>query len=67
MIDIGYTIPGQAWTYWNKGPGPGDDYLEADDEKGKEWSHSTGRTAARNLVSVARALEGGALEPPPDD
>ena len=21
--DIGYTIPGQAWTYWNKGPGPG--------------------------------------------
>jgi hypothetical protein len=21
--DIGYTIPGQAFTYWNKGPGPG--------------------------------------------
>jgi hypothetical protein len=21
-IDCGYTVPGQAWTYWNKGPGP---------------------------------------------
>ena len=19
---VGFTIPGQAWTYWNKGPGP---------------------------------------------
>lgn len=28
--DIGFTIPGQAWTYWNRGPGPGDDYLEGD-------------------------------------
>ena len=25
LIDIGYTIPAQAWTYWNKGPGPGDE------------------------------------------
>lgn len=24
--DIGFTIPGQAWTYWNQGPGPGPDY-----------------------------------------
>src|SRR3954470_6109644 len=36
LIDIAYTIPGQAWTYWNKGPGPGDSYLESDE--GKEWS-----------------------------
>jgi hypothetical protein len=21
--DIGYTVPGQAWTYWHLGPGPG--------------------------------------------
>ena len=25
--DIGFTVPGQSWTYWNRGPGPGDDYL----------------------------------------
>jgi multimeric flavodoxin WrbA len=23
LDDIGFTIPGQAWTYWNKGPGRG--------------------------------------------
>ncbi len=54
LNDIGFTIPGQAWTYWNRGPGPGDTYLESD--AGKDWSHSTGRTAAANLVAVARAL-----------
>jgi hypothetical protein len=31
LVDIGYTIPGQAWTYWNKGPGPGDSYLDPED------------------------------------
>ncbi len=54
LCDIGFTVPGQAWTYWNRGPGPGDSYLESD--AGKDWSHSTGRTAAANLVAVARAL-----------
>jgi multimeric flavodoxin WrbA len=55
LIDIGFTVPGQAWTYWHRGPGPGPDYL--DDDAGHDWSDATGRTAARNLVSCARALE----------
>ena len=42
--DIGYTVPAQAWTYWNKGPGPGPTYLETDE--GHEWSAKTARTAA---------------------
>ncbi len=62
LIDIGYTIPGQAWTYWNRGPGPGDDYLNSD--AGQDWSHSTGRAAAGNLVGVARALAETPLGPP---
>src|SRR5689334_23587018 len=61
--DIGYTIPGQAWTYWNKGPGPGEDYSET--EEGHEWSHSTGRAAAANLVAVARALAANPIPAPP--
>ena len=65
LIDIGYTIPAQAWTYWNKGPGPGDDYLDADDSEGKEWSASTGRAAAQNLVAVAEALAQRPLQAPP--
>jgi multimeric flavodoxin WrbA len=60
--DIGYTIPGQAWTYWNRGPGPGDDYLEV--EAGREWSHETGKTAAANLLAAARALGERPIPPP---
>lgn len=52
--DIGFTIPPQAWTYWNQGPGPGPEY--ADTDHGHDWSASTGRAMAGNLVAVARAL-----------
>jgi multimeric flavodoxin WrbA len=55
LIDIGYTVPGQAWTYWNRGPGPGPSYLETDEKH--EWSETTGRTAAGVLLAVAKALQ----------
>ncbi|WP_030935095.1 flavodoxin family protein [Streptomyces sp. NRRL B-24720] len=60
---IGYTIPGQAWTYWHLGPGPGPDYL--DDDRGHDWSASTGRAMASNLVHAARALTENPLPAPP--
>jgi multimeric flavodoxin WrbA len=60
--DIGFTIPGQSWTYWNRGPGPGEDYLEAD--QGHDWSRSTGRAAAGNLVAAAEALRERPIPPP---
>ena len=63
LIDIGFTIPGQAWTYWNKGPGPGPSYTETDE--GHEWSASTGEAAAGNLVAVARALQAAPMPAPP--
>ena len=63
LIDIGYTVPGQAWTYWNRGPGPGPSYRET--EEGKDWSHKTARAAASNLVAVARALKATPIPPPP--
>jgi hypothetical protein len=62
LIDIGYTIPAQAWTYWNKGPGPGDEQWLTTDER--EWSITTGQTAARNLLAVARALQAHPIPPP---
>jgi multimeric flavodoxin WrbA len=64
LADIGFTIPGQAWTYWNRGPGPGEDYSETED--GHEWSHSTGRAAAANLLAVARALAAKPIPAPPE-
>jgi multimeric flavodoxin WrbA len=54
LIDIGFTVPGQSWTYWHLGPGPGPDYTDTD--QGHAWSDRTGRNAARNLTAVARAL-----------
>ncbi len=54
LIDIGFTIPGQAWTYWNRGPGPGPDYSQSGE--GHDWSADTGRTMARHLHAVAEAL-----------
>lgn len=63
LVDIGYTIPGQSWTYWNRGPGPGPTYSDTDE--GHEWSHETARAAAANLVGVARALRANPLGPPP--
>jgi len=61
LIDIGFTIPGQAWTYWNMGPGPGPSYTETDHRH--DWSESTGRTMAANLVAAAAALRAHPLPP----
>jgi multimeric flavodoxin WrbA len=54
LIDIGFTIPGQAWTYWNRGPGPGPSYSETDEKH--DWSEETAGTMAKQLVTVARSL-----------
>jgi multimeric flavodoxin WrbA len=63
LVDIGYTIPGQSWTYWHLGPGAGPDYL--DEQRGHEWSDKTGRAMAANLVAVARALAAAPMSAPP--
>ncbi|MFD8373505.1 hypothetical protein ACFV2Z_22465 [Streptomyces sp. NPDC059688] len=61
--DIGFTISGQAWTYWHPGPGPSPDYL--DNNRGHDWAASTGRAMASNLVHAARALNAMPLPAPP--
>lgn len=64
LADLGYSVPGQAWTYWHLGPGPGcpDDL---DDERGREWSHRTGRTMAAGLCGVAPPLRTRPVGAPP--
>jgi hypothetical protein len=64
LIDVGFTVPGQAWTYWNKGPGPGPSYSET--AEGHDWSKSTGEAMAANLVAVAAALAANPIPKPPN-
>jgi multimeric flavodoxin WrbA len=64
LVDIGFTIAGQAWTYWHLGPGAGPNYL--DDQRGHDWAAKTGRAMAQNLVTVARALAATPLQAPPE-
>lgn len=63
LNDIGYTLPAQGWTYWNKGPGPGDEEWLTTDER--EWTTTTGKTAAQNIVAVARGLAASPIPAPP--
>ncbi len=63
LNDIGYTLPAQGWTYWNKGPGPGDEEWLSTDER--EWTITTGKTAAQNIVAVARGLAASPIPAPP--
>ncbi len=63
LIEIGFTVPGQSWTYWNIGPGGGQNYTET--EQGHDWSESTGKTAAANLYAVAEALRANPIPAPP--
>jgi multimeric flavodoxin WrbA len=63
-IDVGFTFPGHAWTYWNKGPGPGEEeYLTSDE---RAWTHSTGDAMAHVLVHAARALAAMPIPKPPN-
>lgn len=61
--DVGYTLPGQNWTYWNKGPGPGEEEWDSTDEK--DWTLKTGRAMASNLAAVATALRAHPIPAPP--
>lgn len=62
LNDLGYTVPGQAWTYWNQGPGPGKDYVSTG--HGHEWSRNTAQLMAHNLFAVASALAARPVPPP---
>jgi len=61
--DIGFTSPGQGWTYWNKGPGPGEEEYRTSDET--EWTHTTGDAMAHVLFHTATALAAHPIPAPP--
>lgn len=65
LIEIGFTVPGQSWTYWNNGAAIGDSYTESDDKQGKERAATNAQLAAHVLVGTAKALNENPLGSPP--
>lgn len=61
MVELGFCVPPNAWTYWNMGPGPGPDY--ADTDHGKEYSATLARSCAHYLFHVATALSEHPIPP----
>jgi hypothetical protein len=62
LNDIGYSLPGQNWTYWNKGPGAG---------RGGVAEHRRARLddldwqgVRVELLALARALQISPIPPP---
>lgn len=55
LIDMGFTMPAQSWTYWHLGPGPGPDYVATD--QGHDYADRVGRNAARNMLALAKVLK----------
>ncbi len=56
LIEIGFTIPGQSWTYYNGGSAMAPTYVENDNDASKKRPHRNARLAAQNIVAVTRAL-----------
>jgi len=64
LVELGFTVPGQAWTYWNNGAAIGDSYLDSGDEQGKQRAASNAKLAAHVLVETAEALAAKPIAPP---
>lgn len=65
LIELGFTVPGQSWTYWNNGASMGETYTKSDDDKGKQRAVSNAQLAAHVLVETAHALKTKPISPPP--
>jgi len=63
LTELGFTVPGQAYTYFNNGVAMGDDYKDSQNQQAKEQAHKNAQTAAHNLVAVARALQANPIPP----
>lgn len=64
LIELGFTIPGQSWTYYNNGSAMGPTYLANDNSEDKERTHRTAETAAANLSTVAQMLQRQPMQSP---
>lgn len=65
LNEVGFTIPGQSWTYFNNGSAAGEGFAEASPMK-QQRSKDMAAMAASNLVAAAKALKENPIPKPPD-
>lgn len=65
LLELGFSVPGQAWTYWNNGAAMGSSYLENPESQGKKRALRNAKIAASNLVACAKALKAKPIPSPP--
>jgi multimeric flavodoxin WrbA len=63
LMEIGFTIPAQSYTYYNNGVAMGDDYKDTKDTEAKDTAHEYAKTAANSIVAVAKALQANPIPP----
>lgn len=63
LLELGFTVPGQSYAYFNNGVAMGDDYNDSKNNKAKEQAHKNASSAAHNLTAVAKALQANPIPP----
>jgi multimeric flavodoxin WrbA len=66
LTEVGFSIPGQSWTYFNNGSAAGPVFTEAPPAK-QQRSRDMAAIAASNLVAMAKSLKENPLPKPPEN
>jgi multimeric flavodoxin WrbA len=64
LNEVGFTVPGQSWTYFNNGSAGGEGFADASPMK-QQSSKKMAAKAASNLVAAAKALIENPIPAPP--
>jgi multimeric flavodoxin WrbA len=65
LSEVGFSIPGQSWAYFNNGSAAGPVYTEAAPAK-QQRSKDMAAIAASNLVALAQAIKAKPIPKPPE-
>lgn len=65
LLEVGFTVPGQAWTYFNNGSPGGEGFADASPMK-QQAAKALAAKAASNLVAAAKALKENPIPKPPE-
>lgn len=66
LVELGFSVPGQSWTYYNQGSPMGPPYLDNENQEEKKRTKENAERAAKNVVALAQALNETPFPPAED-